>query len=1135
MSRKAIALTGGLNLSPNRFDVAEGQMIECLNFDITKDGSVAGIRGYRAYSGGCLFDTSFSLSCTVGCTGADVAWGFGNITTVGGDTFTDAGHAVVLLNFNAGPGGIIGGVVGRLPLSGERIEGATGSIDNYALYAIANNANAAATPVYQAHRMVTWDVAKGPNVHNTFEGATLFTGDSAQADQIYCTSQIGYPPGCFYWKDRLYVVCDIPSFAFGSGGTTELTAGSTVYLYTVGSEDGPFTVERVILEEGSWAGSDASGDLWLVGLIQESVIRVQDQAGSTPIEVRSAAGGGGTLYCTINSHLEPAAALLVKESGPYTFSPTASWERVDLGYEVRFAAGQNAFVVVNRLATDARLSTPSATAFTLPGTATSSHWSSPNSIKLDDATNASAQMGTSAVDNPISATNFGFSIPTYSIITGIEVEIERLRTGAGTATMRDHTIELVGAVTSSGNRARSTIWPGSATVATYGSSTDLWDVSLSPALVNDAAFGVRIRAQNSVGGTIPNVAEIDYVKVKVHYKPYEATVYFYDPASTTFTLSSLAYAGTPPIASATTSVAHGYVSGQTVTVSGATETAYNINAVITVTGATTFTYPLLATPSATPATGSPVCNLRDVATGTIVWYYKEKGEWDQSNDAEGVATVYSITNPTYVKAGLRIYSGANATGTYYADTAGAADAVYLQSSAQCQAERSQYEFEIGNFYGSTQFEQVFGVSGAGPAFSYDGKYAIRIRTGVENNIEKPRHVAKHGYQLALGYAHGDVAFSDVGAPESFAAVTGGASPVSEDPDFIGGAVVTSLADPVYAMVSIAEQSLAVFCRTSVTRISGSAGTFTTQVVRADSGVVEYTVKDLGGLLLYTDFRGIGILQPSDIFGQLLPRYVSAAVSPWLTPRLQQSGNSYITLSGPIRAETLKSKNQYRLYFRDRYVLTMTLVGQDFIPQFSLQQWNHDVRSSCSGVHSNGNDVAFFTTSGVLVSSTNGSNYVYQSEVGTTFNGTYIPKRALFFLGPMDSWDREKRYERVDLHLGAFGYANLGVRAVIDHARSGRFQSATCVAAVAGSATAPLVTPDSTADGSILEQPQNYKSSVSVNARGFALSLHVEQFGGGDGWDYATGATVTDHKYLMPITLNEATVYFESESTIRAGR
>lgn len=1051
MTRKAIALVGGLNQSPNRFDVSEGQMVECLNFEVTKDGTVAGIKGYRAYSGGCLFDVSFAMSSSYAL--GYVTWGYGKFTTVGGDTFEYAGVGVGLLSFDAGNGGIMGGVAGRLPLTGERINGATGAIDNYATATVATKANTAAAPMLTAHRMMTWEVAKGPNDANVFE-TTTFTGDAAQADRLYCTSQIGYPPGCFYWKDRLHVICDIPAFAFTAGGTTELTAGSTVYLYDGASVgDGPFTVERVIVEEGSWAASDAGGVLWLVGLVLNNTIRVQDQGGTTTIEVRSASGGGGTLYCTINSHLEPAAALLSKESGPYTYSPTASWTRVDLGYEVRFNGGRSPFVVVNRLANDAAVgaaSTLTSTALTVPGTATSSHWSTPNNAKADDGAVAFATAGTSGMLNPIVLTNFGFAVPTYSIITGIEVTIERQKTGAGTLTINDAVVELVGLTRASENKAKVDAWPGAFATATYGGAADLWGAEVSPEAVNDAAFGVRISVNRSVGGSTPGVAEIDVVKVRIHYKPYESLVYFRDATA-----------------------------------------------------------------------GS------DVSTGNVVWYYKEKGEWDPTDDAEGIATIYNLSAPTAVKSGLQIWSGAGGTGTRYADTAGVAEKVYLPSSAQCQAEASQYEFEIGNFYGSSKFEQVFGANGAGPAFSYDGKYAIRIRTGVENNIEKPRHVAKHGYQLALGYNHGDVAFSDVGAPESFAAVTGGSSPVSEDPDFIGGAVVTSLADPVYALVSIAEQSLAVFCRNSVNRISGSAGTFTTQVVRADSGVVEYTVKDLGGLLLYTDFRGIGILQPSDIFGQLLPRYVSSAVSQFLTPRLQQSGNSYLTLTGPIRAETLKAQNQYRIYFRDRYVLTMTLVGQDFIPQFSLQQWNHDVRSSCSGTNSSGSDVAFFTTSGTLVSAY-GSNYAYQSEVGTTFDGTYIPKRALFFLGPMDSWDREKRYERVDLHVGAFGYANLGTRAFIDHARSGGFQASTCIAAVAGSTTGGVVAAD-------LEQPQNFKSSVSVNARGFALSLHVEQFGGGDGWDYTTGATLTDHKYLMPITLNEATVYFESESTIRAGR
>lgn len=1050
MPSKVVAVRGGLNLSKDRFSVREGELVECYNYEIDKDGVVTSINGYRKFSGGCLFDGTVGF----GSSSADTEyqrWGTGPVSTPGGDTFEYAGICVPTMLFSNTSQTIVNGVVGRLPLAGERISGAVDSLNDYAYAVVASNANT----MVHAHRIMTWENARSWGALGDYDdtGAGTF-GTLTAPEPLYCTSQIGFPPGLFYWKDRLHVVCDIPAFAFTGGGTTELTAGSTVYLYDGGVEDGPFTVERVIVEEGSWAASDAGGVLWLVGLVLNNTIRVQDQGGSTPIEVRSASGGGGVLYCTISSHLEPAAALLSKETGPFayatsTIAPTTAWERVDLGYEIRFSGGRSPFVVVNRLANDAAVgasATLTSTALTVPGTATSSHWSTPNNAKADDGAVAFATAGTSGMLNPIVLTNFGFAVPTYSIITGIEVTIERQKTGAGTLTINDAVVELVGLTRASENKAKVDAWPGAFATATYGGAADLWGAEVSPEAVNDAAFGVRISVNRSVGGSTPGVAEIDVVKVRIHYKPYESLVYFRDATA-----------------------------------------------------------------------GS------DVSTGNVVWYYKEKGEWDPTDDAEGIATIYNLSAPTAVKSGLQIWSGAGGTGTRYADTAGVAEKVYLPSSAQCQAEASQYEFEIGNFYGSNKFEQVFGVSGAGPAFSYDGKYAIRIRTGVENNIEKPRHVAKHGYQLALGYNHGDVAFSDVGAPESYAVVTGGSSPVSEDPDFIGGAVVTALADSVYALVSIAEQSLAVFCRGSIQRISGSAGTFTTQVVRAESGVIEYTVKDLGGILMYTDFRGVGLLQPSDIFGQLLPRYVSSNVSSWLTPRLQLSGNSYRTLSGLIRAETVKAKNQYRLFFRDRYVLTMTLVGQDFTPQFSMQQWAHDVRASCSGVNSNGSDLSFFSTSGVLVNNSYGSNYVYQSDVGTTFDGTGIVHRALIMVSNADGPQQFKRYGDMSLHASAFGFMSLGVRAFVNYARSEA--NSTYQAVTLGSNSSTITAMD-------LATPTNYVQTVTFGAMGFAMLLQVEKNGG---FDYAAGATGTNYQYLMPHSINAVTIHFEPQAPLRGGR
>jgi phage tail sheath protein FI len=57
------------------------------------------------------------------------------------------------------------------------------------------------------------------------------------------------------------------------------------------------------------------------------------------------------------------------------------------------------------------------------------------------------------------------------------------------------------------------------------------------------------------------------------------------------------------IATVTTASAHGFTTGQSVTIAGANQTAYNGTFTITVTGATTFTYTVAGTP-ATPATGT---------------------------------------------------------------------------------------------------------------------------------------------------------------------------------------------------------------------------------------------------------------------------------------------------------------------------------------------------------------------------------------------------------------------------------------------------------------------------------------------------------------------------------------------------
>ena len=67
------------------------------------------------------------------------------------------------------------------------------------------------------------------------------------------------------------------------------------------------------------------------------------------------------------------------------------------------------------------------------------------------------------------------------------------------------------------------------------------------------------------------------------------------------------------VATATTSDPHGLVTGNRITVTGATQGDYNVTAAVTVTSTTTFTYAIANNP-ASPATGTPVFTTADFYT-----------------------------------------------------------------------------------------------------------------------------------------------------------------------------------------------------------------------------------------------------------------------------------------------------------------------------------------------------------------------------------------------------------------------------------------------------------------------------------------------------------------------------------------
>lgn len=152
-------------------------------------------------------------------------------------------------------------------------------------------------------------------------------------------------------------------------------------------------------------------------------------------------------------------------------------------------------------------------------------WASPQNIYTSNNVYASIYVTNGATTNYLYALGNGFTIPSGATIDGIELIIEGKNQNSGTGmTLRpsqssDCYVRYDGTdisiPSSSGISQQS--WTGTTdTTKTFGSPTSLWGVTttLTPAIVNAASFGFRMRFYNS--GTAQTLY-VDRVTVIVYF------------------------------------------------------------------------------------------------------------------------------------------------------------------------------------------------------------------------------------------------------------------------------------------------------------------------------------------------------------------------------------------------------------------------------------------------------------------------------------------------------------------------------------------------------------------------------------------------------------------------------------------
>lgn len=138
--------------------------------------------------------------------------------------------------------------------------------------------------------------------------------------------------------------------------------------------------------------------------------------------------------------------------------------------------------------------------------------SNPSNAGTSDNSYVTAVLLLTQISNYLMATNFNFNIPLDATITGVTLSCERSsNTLNGT---QDSSVRLVkGGVISGNDKASASLWPTADAVATYGSSTDLWGLTLTPTDINASNFGVVINAVATLASTL----QIDYISLTVDY------------------------------------------------------------------------------------------------------------------------------------------------------------------------------------------------------------------------------------------------------------------------------------------------------------------------------------------------------------------------------------------------------------------------------------------------------------------------------------------------------------------------------------------------------------------------------------------------------------------------------------------
>jgi hypothetical protein len=349
-------------------------------------------------------------------------------------------------------------------------------------------------------------------------------------------------------------------------------------------------------------------------------------------------------------------------------------------------------------------------------------------------------------------------------------------------------------------------------------------------------------------------------------------------------------------------------------------------------------------------TGTPILDGQTVtggtsgATGVVRRVVVQSGSnWAAATPCSGRLIFSSITGTFQNGEEIRV------SGVRRATCVGTQSAITLQPGGR-------FEFDNYNFTGSADTLRMYGCDGVNRGFEFDGNTFVPIETGMTQ--DSPKFVRCHKGHLFFAFK-GSLQHSSIGEPYRWSVIVGGASELGLGDECTGLQVVPG---------SEGSAALMVFCRNRIRVLYGNSSADWNLVALSDTtGALPYTTQ-LVVSPVFLDDLGVTTSDQSASFGNFEQGIISDKVSPIL------SG----IIADAVASTVVRTRNQYKLFFKNGYGITVTFMGRQTIGIMPLSM---PVTVSCAcNTEINGKEA-------ILFGATDG--FVYELNRGRSFDGAEI--------------------------------------------------------------------------------------------------------------------------------------------------